>query len=150
MKSRLLSDIDGQRTFALVFDSGDEVTEGLRAFAIEHRLTAASFTAIGAFERATLGYFDVRTRNYARIALDEQVEVLALGGNVALAGDEPKVHAHVVVGKSDGTAHGGHLLDALVRPTLEVTLVESPAHLRRTIDPATGLPLLNLDASDRT
>jgi predicted DNA-binding protein with PD1-like motif len=46
---------------------------------------------------------------------------------------DPKLHAHVVVGKSDGTAHGGHLLDAQVRPTLEVVLVEALQHLRRSM-----------------
>jgi predicted DNA-binding protein with PD1-like motif len=61
---------------------------------------------------------------------------------VALADGEPKIHAHVVVGRRDGTALGGHLLDARVRPTLEVVLVETPATLRRTIDKTTGLPLL--------
>ena len=150
MKYQLLSDVAGQRTFALVLDAGDDVTRGLQSFAAEHQLSAASFTAIGAFDRVTLGYFDPSRRTYARIAVDEQVEVLMLAGNVALAGDERKVHAHVVVSKADGTAHGGHLLDARVRPTLEVIVVESSAHLRRTIDPVTGLPLLNLDRSTRT
>jgi predicted DNA-binding protein with PD1-like motif len=77
--------------------------------------------------------------------LEEQVEVLALTGNVALAKGQPKVHAHVVVGMRDGTAHGGHLIEATVRPTLEVVLVESAPHLRRSMDEATGLALIDLD-----
>ena len=147
MKTRLLSDIDRQRTFAVVFDRGDEVMEGLLAFAAEHTLSGASLTAIGAFERAVLGYFDVERRDYRRIRVDEQVEVLALAGNIARTEDGPKVHAHVVIGRADGAAHGGHLLQAIVRPTLEVVVVESPTHLRRTSDPATGLPLLDLERS---
>lgn len=55
------------------------------------------------------------------------------------------MHAHVVVGKSDGSAHGGHLLEAYVRPTLEVVLVESPAHLRRRPDRDSGLALIDLN-----
>lgn len=147
MKTRLLSDISGQRTFAVVFASGDGVMPNLMRFAEEQQLTAASFTAIGAFERVTLGYFDMGRRDYTHIRLDEQVEVLTLAGNVATTKQGRKVHAHVVVGRADGTAHGGHLLDATVRPTLEVIVTESPAHLRRTSDPATGLALLDLDAS---
>jgi predicted DNA-binding protein with PD1-like motif len=149
MKTMLLSEAGGQRTFAVVFDTGDEVPDGLLAFADEHGVSGASFTAIGAFQRATLGYFDIERRDYARIIIDEQVEVLTLSGNIALAGDERKVHAHVVVGKADGTAHGGHLLHATVRPTLEVVVIESPAALCRTVDAATGLPLLNLNQSTR-
>ena len=139
--------IDGgsERTWTLVFDEGDEVMSSLTAFARERQLTAARFTAIGAFRDATLGYFDWTSKSYEKIPVREQVEVLSLVGDVALEGDAPKVHAHVVVGKRDGSAHGGHLLDAHVRPTLEVMLTESPAHLQRLFDPASGLALIAID-----
>ena len=144
MKSKLLS--EGQeKTWALVFETGDEVVETLELFARMHHLSASHFTAIGAFSDATLGYFDVATKEYSRIPLEEQVEVLSLVGDIALLKEEPKIHAHVVLGKSDGTAWGGHLLQAHVRPTLEVILIESPRHLRRKLDPETGLPLIQLE-----
>jgi uncharacterized protein len=143
MKSKLIYD-GPQRTFVVVFDSGDEVVEQLLAFAKEHRLSAAEFTGIGAFSAAVLGYFDWQKKDYMRIPVGEQVEVLSLTGNVALADGEPKLHPHVVVGKADGSAHGGHLLEARVRPTLEVIVTESPAHLQRRSDPETGLALIRL------
>jgi uncharacterized protein len=131
-----------ERVWALVLDPGEEVMASLAEWAREQELTACSFTAIGAFSRATLGFFDVERRDYERIEVAEQMEVLALTGNVAIAEGQPKVHAHVVLGARDGSARGGHLLAATVRPTLEVIARESPAHLRRRQDPATGLPLL--------
>ena len=70
----------------------------------------------------------------------EQVEVLSLIGDIAAG----KVHAHVVLGKRSGAACGGHLLAARVRPTLEVILTESPGHLQRKHDPATGLSLIKV------
>ena len=143
MKTKLIHD-DGEKTFAVVFDKGDEVASGLLAFAKENKLSASHFTAIGAFERVTLGFFERERKDYKRISIDEQVEVLSLVGDITLDGDEPKVHAHVVVGKRDGTAHGGHLLEARVWPTLEVILVESPRHLRRELDKETGLALISL------
>ncbi len=109
------------------------------------KLAAAHFTAIGALSDVTLVYFDWEKKDYKRIPLREQVEVLSLIGDVAL--DEKgkhKVHAHIVVGLSDGMARGGHLLDAHVRPTLEVILVESPAHLHRRFDSESGLALIRL------
>ena len=143
MKSKLLSDGD-EKTFVVVFDTGDEVVAGLLDFAGEHRL-AASLTAIGAFERATLGFFESERKDYKRIPINEQVEVMSLVGNITLGeGGEPKLHAHVVVGKADGTAHGGHLLEAHVRPTLEVILVQSPKPLRRKMNAEVGLPLIDL------
>jgi uncharacterized protein len=143
MKSKLINDAP-QRTFALVFDKGDEVLENLLAFAREHGLAAAEFTGLGALSDAVLGYFDWQTKDYQRIPIDEQVEVLNLTGNIALAEGEPKLHPHIVLGKADGTAHGGHLLEGHVRPTLEVIVTESPRHLERRSDPETGLALLRL------
>ena len=142
MKSTLL-DATGQKTFALVFDKGDEVVAGLSAFARQERLGAAHFTAIGAFSEVTLGYFERARKDYKRIQLDEQVEVLSLLGDVAIDGSEPKIHAHVVVGLADGSARGGHLLSGRVWPTLEVVLVESPRFLRKRHDPETGLALID-------
>lgn len=148
MRSAELDHERGRRTFAVVFDPGEEAAAGLLTFACEHALTSASFTGIGALEGVTLGFWDPDTLDYRPIPVREQVEVLALTGNVALdPSGAPKVHAHIVVGKSDGTACGGHLLEAYVRPTLEVILVELPRHLRRTVDSRTGLPLLDPGAT---
>ena len=143
MKSKLIND-GPQRSFVVVFDTGDEVTESLLAFAREQGLSAAEFTGLGAFSGAVLGYFDWQKKDYKRIRIDEQVEVLNLTGNIALADGKPKLHPHIVLGKSDGSAHGGHLLEGHVRPTLEVIVTESPAHLRRKSDPETGLALIEL------
>jgi len=133
-------------TWAVVFDRGDEAVAGLESFAREQGLTAASFTGIGAFSEATLGYFDWESKEYEEIPVSEQVEVLSLIGDVAEKDGEPALHAHVVVGLRDGSARGGHLLRGVVRPTLEVVLRRSPAHLRKRHDPASGLALIDLDA----
>lgn len=142
MNWKLLSEAE-TRVFAVIFRSGDDVTEGLLAFAREQQLEGSHFSAIGAFAEVTLGYWDLERREYQKIPIREQVEVLSLVGNLARGPDgTPRLHAHVVVGKTDGTAHGGHLLGARVRPTLEVVIEESPAHLRRVPDESTGLMLL--------
>lgn len=143
MQSRLLKS-DGERVFAVVLDPGEEAVDCLTRFAREQRISAASFTAIGAFRDVELGYFMWDRKDYKRIRIDEQVEVLALVGNIALKDDEPKLHPHIVVGKSDGTAHGGHLMQGHVRPTLEVVVEETPAHLHRVFDEQTGLALLRV------
>lgn len=146
MNAKQIHEERGQRTFALVFEAGDEVVSGLTGFAGGNGLDAASFTAIGAFGTATLGYFDLEKKEYRRIPVHEQVEVLSLLGNVATNEDgQPTVHAHAVLGTSDGSTRGGHLLEARVRPTLEVVLVESPEHLQRREDPETGLPLISVE-----
>lgn len=147
MNARKLAETGGVQTFVLVFEAGEPVTSPLLTFAREHAIEAASFSGIGAFERVTLGYFELQKRDYKRIDLDEQVEVVSLVGNVAIGHDGPKLHAHVVVGKRDGSAYGGHLIEGHVRPTLEIVLIETPAYLKRRSDPATGLALIDLSGS---
>jgi uncharacterized protein len=134
-----------ERTFAVIFDDGDEVMAGLKAFAAEQQLAASHFTAIGAFKNAMLGYFDWEKKDYEKVPIHDQVEVLSLVGDATLKDGKPSVHAHVVVGKRDGTAHGGHLLEAHVRPTLEVILTGAPGHLTRRFDKASGLALIRLE-----
>jgi predicted DNA-binding protein with PD1-like motif len=137
----------GERTFAIIFDTDDEVMADLTGFIRERNITAGRFTAIGAFRDLTLGFFDWEEKQYQKIPIHEQVEVLSLVGDIALKDKQPTLHAHVVVGKADGTAHGGHLMEGYVRPTLEVMLVESPAFLQRTHDEQSGLALIDIGAS---
>jgi uncharacterized protein len=142
MKSKLLDEHAGERTFALVFDAGDKVMGPLAEFMRENEVTAARFSGIGAFAQVTLGYFDWEATDYEQIPIEEQVEVVSLAGDVALKDDDPQIHAHVVIAKRDASAHGGHLLEATVRPTLEIVLIDSPTHLRKRFDSRTGLALI--------
>lgn len=144
MKSKIIG-AGTERSYAQVFDVGDEPMTCLTAFARTQGLNAARFTGIGAFSEAVLGFFDLQRREYARIPISEQVEVVSLVGDVALAPDgAPRLHAHVVLAKRDGSAWGGHLISARVQPTLEVMLTESPSYLQRRFDAATGLALIDL------
>jgi predicted DNA-binding protein with PD1-like motif len=145
MKTKLMAESAGQRTFVAVLDPGEEAFATLTAFAVREGIGGASLTAIGAFERATVGWFDLQAKAYRRIPVQQQCEVLSAIGDVA-EGDngKPSLHVHTVLGLSDGTTRGGHLLEAYVRPTLEVTLIETPVHLRRTKRPALGIALIDL------
>jgi len=136
---------DEPKTFVVVLETGDEIANALQQFAISQGLSGSSFKAIGALSYAKLGWFNWETKKYdPACVLDEQVELLSLIGDIALRDGEPQVHAHVVVGRSDGTAHGGHLLEARVRPTCELMLTESPIHLRKKFDPASGIALIQI------
>lgn len=144
MQAKLIDERE-EKTYVVIFATGDEVATGLLTFARENKIRASHFTAIGAFNNVTLGYFNWTKKDYEKISIHEQVEVLSLVGNIVMDNGSPKLHAHVVIGKSDGTAHGGHLMGARVRPILEVIVVESPAHLHRKLDKETGLALINFE-----
>ncbi|MBV9732141.1 MAG: DNA-binding protein [Verrucomicrobia bacterium] len=155
MRTKLIDDpvhdagAASQQTYALIFNTGDQVVSGLKAFAGQQHLAASHFTAIGAFMDVTLGYFDWEKKDYIKIPIREQVEVLSLVGDVTISDGKPNIHAHVVLGRRDGSTCGGHLIEAEVRPTLEVILTESPAHLERRFDKEAGLALISLESSPR-
>ena len=147
MKSKLVAQYGGERTFVLILDPGDEAFSAISRFAAEERLSAASLAALGAFSKATVGWFDLDAKSYRKIPVDQQCEVLSALGDIAIDDQgKPSLHMHVVLGLCDGTTRGGHLLDGAVQPTLEVTLIETPAHLRRKQRPELGLALIDLAA----
>jgi uncharacterized protein len=145
MQSKLLHDSHGQRTFAVILSTGEEVMASLKQFVTQQKITAAQISAIGALSDVVLLYFDWNKKDYMKIPVREQVEVASLLGDVAEADGKPAIHLHIVVGKRDGQAMAGHLGEAHVRPTLEVIITESPAHLRKRYDPESGLALIRTD-----
>ena len=147
MKTKVVEDADVV-TYVVVCDPGDEAVSALTQFARSERLEAAQITAVGAFEHATVGWFDRAARDYRRIQVDEQCELLSLIGDVAAGQDGPVVHVHAVLGLSDGTTRGGHLLEGRVFPTLEAIVTETPARLRKVMRPDIGIALIDLDQSE--
>ena len=144
MKSKLIAN-GNEKTFAVIFYTGDEVMSMLTEFAMEKNLQASRFTAIGAFSSVTLAWYNLRTKEYENFEVQEQVEALSFIGDITLDNGKPKVHAHAVIGKRDGNTRGGHVVKAIVSPTLEVMLTESPSPLLRAYDNDIGLPLIDPD-----
>lgn len=146
MRHKLLAEDGGERVFILVLDAGEEAFSSIRTFANEQRIAAASVTAIGAFQSATIAFFEFGTKEYRNIQVDEQSEALSLMGDVAIADDgSASLHLHAVLGLSDGSTRGGHFVEGQVRPTLEVVIRETPARLRRKHRRDLGLALIDLD-----
>lgn len=132
-----------RRTLAFVFEPEEDPIALLTEAAREYQLASCQVTAVGGFSQATVGYFDRASREYSRIPIVEQVEVLSMLGDIAHDGGKRVVHVHCVLGLHDGTTRGGHLLEARVWPTLEVIVTEWPAYLRKRFDPAIGLALID-------
>jgi uncharacterized protein len=132
------------RTFFLVLDRGDEVIAALRRFADEQGIRGGRFAAIGAFESFTISWWNWETKQYEKHDIDEQVEVTSLIGDISRFNGDTVIHAHVNLGRRDLTTHAGHLFRGVVRPTLEVHLVDYGIELVRARDEASGLPLIEL------
>jgi uncharacterized protein len=147
MKSMLVSDEPGAQVHIIILDTGEEAFAALTRLANDAGISAASLTAIGAFEKATVGWFDFASKRYKKIEINEQCEVLSAIGDVAIGDDgKSSLHVHIVLGLSDGSTRGGHLLAGTVRPTLEVVLTEAPAKLRRKKRADLGIALIDVAA----
>lgn len=145
MKSKRIGADDETQLHVVILDTGEEAFAALTRFANDAGISAASLTAIGAFERATVGWFDVASKSYRKIEVNEQCEVLSATGDVAVGDDgRPSLHVHIVLGLADGSTRGGHLLAGTVRPTLEVVVTEVPSTLRRRKRPELGIALIDL------
>lgn len=142
MKVQLLNDAPTKQ-YAVIFYEGDEAFSGLLAFAQKYQVTSAHFTAIGAVSGATLGWFDPQRNMYKKISIEGQHEVIGMSGDIALYQGKPVVHTHMLVGASDGTTRGGHVLAAYVSPTLEVMVTVDPVTMQKRFDPNTDLTLID-------
>jgi predicted DNA-binding protein with PD1-like motif len=142
-KVQLLNPGEPAKQYAVIFYQGDEAFSGLLEFAEKYHVTSAHFTAIGALNGATLGYFDPERKMYKKIRINGQHEVIGMSGDIALYQGKPVVHTHMVVGNSDGTTRAGHVFEADVSPTLEVMVTEDPVTMQKRFDPATDLTLID-------
>lgn len=137
----------GGRTYVLVLATGDEVLTAISDLANTEKIENASFTAIGGVRTSEVGFFDFGRKQYKAIAQDTQAEMLSLVGDIALGKDgKPSVHAHAVLGRSDGSTLGGHLLHAIVHPTLEVFVQASAQPLHKKLQPETDTQVIDLAA----
>ncbi len=145
MQSKVVSKPGETRVWIAVLEAGEEAKASLLEIAKREEIEDASFVALGAFAKATVAYFDWQEKKYRDIPVDEQVEVITLVGDIMP--DEkgkPSLHAHTVLGRSDGSTRGGHLQEGHVRPTLEITITETPAHLTRRKHPDLGVALIDI------
>jgi predicted DNA-binding protein with PD1-like motif len=147
MSWKLIGQSDGTRTYVVVAQPDEDALGAIGELAAAEHLTAAQLTAVGAFSRAVVGWFDRASGEYKRVDVDQQCEVLSLVGDIVQGDDGPSVHAHAVLGLADGHVRAGHLLEGQVWPTLEVVVRETAAELRKTYRPDVGLALIDLPRS---
>ena len=133
----------GERT-EIRFESGDEFIASLTAFAQADAISFAVFSGLGAVRRARIAFFNIDTREYQTHELDEQFEVVSLIGNVALRDGKPLVHAHASLARKDLSVLGGHVMELVARPTIELWLRREAAPVSRVPDEESSLALLDL------
>lgn len=146
MKVKLISGDGVPKQYAVILSVGDEAYSGLLDFAEKYHVTSGHFNAIGALSSVVLAWFDPQKKMYRENRIHEQVEVATMVGDFALYQGKPTLHTHMVVARQDGTAFGGHVIEAIVAPTLEVFVTVDPVPLQRKHDPSSDLTLIDPDS----
>jgi len=134
VKVKLLSTGGESKTYVLIFSAGDELRSGLTEFALKYDVKSAHYTAIGDASSVKLGWYDYDRKMFKVIPVNEPAEVSSLTGDIAIFNGKPVAHTHVNVATADGISHGGHLLEMIVGPTLEVFLTVEPTALYKKYD----------------
>lgn len=130
--------------YVLVLDRHDELLESMTRFATETGARAASFQGIGAVGKLTLGFYDLAAEAYERRSWEEDLEVASLIGNLAVVDGGPFPHVHGVFGRRDFSAVAGHVFEAVVSVTLEVSVSVFPEAIHRSPVDFCDLKLMDL------
>ena len=143
MTYKLLADNNGVKEYAIVFAKGDEVSSGLSDFAAKEHVSSARFTAIGALKHSVTAWFDADRKEYKLNPINQQGELISLIGDIALYDGKPALHTHFCVGFPDGSVQGGHLIEAVTFPTVELFMTVFPTPLQKKLDEETDLELIH-------
>lgn len=101
--------------------SGDELRESIQNFAKEHKFSAALvLSAVGALREVKLRMAGATPKKQEIKHFKEDFEVVSIQGT--LSGKD--CHIHISISDKNGRLVGGHLKEATVGVTAEVSLLE--------------------------
>ncbi|KYK29141.1 MAG: DUF296 domain-containing protein [Theionarchaea archaeon] len=131
---------DGNVIVARLF-RGEEFIESVTSLCEREHFSSGRVQAIGAVNKAFLGYFDLEEKEY--VHFECKGELVSCMGNIAQKGNEIVVHAHAVIADRQGTCKGGHIVQAETSATIEL-IIDIGLNLERARDAETDLYLLYL------
>ena len=129
--------------YIICLDLGEKIRETLTSFLEQERVEAGFLYGLGAVRQAEIAHYSLSARKYNTKIFDGEFEVTNITGNVALVDGKPFLHMHITLGDNNYQTFGGHLMEGIVAPTLELILTTSPVRITRTYDEISGLKLLN-------
>lgn len=126
-------------------DQGEKVKESIHAISVAENIQAGTVTGLGAIRDPEISFYHLDTQEYETQSFDDDFEVLSLNGTLTTVNGEPHEHLHIVLGKADFTTLGGHLEDATVSVTMEVSITIIDNYLTRQLDTNVGLETIKFD-----
>lgn len=142
MAKLLCSEFKPGRRFVGRLPQGSDLIAAIEDFCEAHSILMATFSVIGAVSSVTIGTYDQSQHVYITATESSFFEIITCIGNVSLRDGNPAVHAHIVLGDTEGNLTGGHLLSETILFAGEIDLQElSGKPLERSYDESTGLML---------
>jgi predicted DNA-binding protein with PD1-like motif len=135
-------------TYIVRLDAGEKIVETLLALCERDEIGAGLFNGLGAVSGAEIGHFDPAANDYTWIKISGPHEIVSLYGNITKVDGKPFIHAHIALGDKPFTVRGGHLKEAVVSVTCEITLTRFRDDIGRTKDEATGFLRLFLEPGE--
>lgn len=127
------------KPFILVLNTDDELLSSISACAQDAKLLGASISALGQLHNPTLAYFTSNPKDKPTLAqFNGYFELASLNGNIAKNENGYYTHAHVVLADQKFNGIAGHVGDAKVGLTVEVTITPLSSTLQRAVDVETG------------
>lgn len=129
--------------FILKIKSQEELTTALKNYCRAKGIRAGWVSAVGALDKATLAHFNPKSKKYTQKQLSGQVEIAALTGIISLCRGDLHLHLHAALADRQFQTFSGHLTQARVNPTAEVTIMPYSKKLSRRRDSKIGLDILS-------
>ena len=124
----------------IIIERGEKMAEVLNRTVAEKKILGGMISGLGALKDVELGYYDLEKREYIRKTFsDEDYELISLNGNISLKDGQPYCHVHASLGRSDFSVFGGHLFEATVAVTCEISIVPMQFMPERLLNPDVGI-----------
>jgi uncharacterized protein len=135
-------------TYVVRLDAGEKIVETLMALCERDAIGGGFFNGLGAVSEAEIGRFDPAANDYTWAKLSGPREIVSLYGNITKIDGRPFIHAHIALGDRTFAVKGGHLKEAVVSVTCEITLTRFRDDIGRKKDEATGFLKLALEPGE--
>lgn len=135
-------------TYVVRLDAGERIIETLTALCERDAIGGGFFNGLGAVGEAEVGRYDPAVDAYDWTVLSGPYEIVSLYGNITTFEGKPFIHAHIALGDNTFAVRGGHLKEAVVSVTCEVTLTRFRDDIGRKKDEGTGLLRLALEPDE--
>ena len=108
--------------FLLKLEQHEEFIRELKKFCLDNNIKNASFTALGAINSVTLGFYDTQTQLYHEQSFHKPFELTSASGTITTVDDDLITHVHATISDKDFRTYGGHLFRAVASKTIEILL----------------------------